>query len=608
MASWLQSQLHKAESLIERADRAAHNVSVVVGSQPHVDDAAGENSGTAAGADATRAVGGGAGEQATGPGGAGSTSDAAAAAAEAIAAASAATSGAKASQRRKARPVESRRLPEATHADGARAAAGGRDAADAPADYHDGGASSEGSSREARLQRLCDSLGDKLSESQAEVEALERMCAEHQLARNTASKEAAAAKKELVGAQAQATALAAQAKSQAGKLAKERDTLLARLGDAERAAAAAETRLAEAKAAGAQAPDTGSVPGGADAGDERPQQPGGPDALDVSAPAGLLTSLRADLAARERALAEERKEAAAAREEAAGRIRSLDAALSATRAEATRASIAAVDAQKRATDAESKAAILEAENTALVEQSEAAEAALAREAAVRAQNDGAANAQQQQLADAKLELEAARAEVDAMRDALALERRQKEAMPASAPAPASLQSEGGGAESMQRRFAELTELLYAKQTALERAQSDKSSLERRMAAEIAAARDEAERVARIRAQAESQASSAVSSLDAHGGGVYEQIGRAPAIGPQVQTAARVLDRGAITFGRVLSQNPLLRLWVVLYALFVHCFVYMLLHRLQRLARAEDLINLREPNELDEAKAAFVGRG
>ena len=78
--------------------------------------------------------------------------------------------------------------------------------------------------------------------------------------------------------------------------------------------------------------------------------------------------------------------------------------------------------------------------------------------------------------------------------------------------------------------------------------------------------------------------------------------------PQVQTAARVLDRGAITFGRVLSQNPLLRLWVVLYALFVHCFVYMLLHRLQRLARAEDLINLREPNELDEAKAAFVGRG
>ena len=199
---------------------------------------------------------------------------------------------------------------------------------------------SSGSSREARLQRLCDSLGDKLSESQAEVEALERMCAEHQLGETLRRR--SCGRQERARRRGQG-ALAAQAVRRACQ---ERDTLLARAA-AERAAAAAETRP------GAKAAESGLTSSSQEA--RTPATSGrsswGPGCVGCFCAGGTFNVAAADLAAHPGALAEERK-AAAAREGSGTRALARRGTLSARACEATRL-FTAVDAQA-ASDAESR--------------------------------------------------------------------------------------------------------------------------------------------------------------------------------------------------------------------------------------------------------------
>jgi hypothetical protein len=130
---------------------------------------------------------------------------------------------------------------------------------------------------------------------------------------------------------------------------------------------------------------------------------------------------------------------------------------------------------------------------------------------------------------------------------------------------------------LEKRFRELTELLYTKQTQLEVMSSEK-----------AAAILQLEQARRLQAKAEAERQRNVRNMssfeDENELKSFEYLGlhqrRLGPVGPSVQRAAKFLDSSAVTAGRFLWRRPLARLIAVLYLVFIHIFLMYVLHRLQ----------------------------
>ncbi|XP_058094419.1 golgin candidate 1-like [Magnolia sinica] len=136
---------------------------------------------------------------------------------------------------------------------------------------------------------------------------------------------------------------------------------------------------------------------------------------------------------------------------------------------------------------------------------------------------------------------------------------------------------------LEKRYRELTDLLYYKQTQLEAMASEKSAAEFQL-------EKEAKRLQEAQVEAErSRVSRRTSSS-------WEEETDLKALQPlplhqrhmvgasmQLQRAAKLLDSGAVSATRFLWRYPIARVILLFYLVFVHLFLMYLLHRLQEQA-------------------------
>lgn len=136
---------------------------------------------------------------------------------------------------------------------------------------------------------------------------------------------------------------------------------------------------------------------------------------------------------------------------------------------------------------------------------------------------------------------------------------------------------------LEKRYRELTDLLYHKQTQLEAVSSEKAAVEFQLEKErkrFQEAQVEAERNRAFRKPStvweEDTDIKALETLPLH----HRHMAGASI---QLQRAAKILDTGAVRATRFLWQYPVARVLLLIYLVFVHLFLMYLLHRLQEQA-------------------------
>uniref|UniRef100_A0A0D9V5J5 Golgin-84 n=1 Tax=Leersia perrieri TaxID=77586 RepID=A0A0D9V5J5_9ORYZ len=139
---------------------------------------------------------------------------------------------------------------------------------------------------------------------------------------------------------------------------------------------------------------------------------------------------------------------------------------------------------------------------------------------------------------------------------------------------------------LEKRYRELTDLLYHKQTQLESMASEKAALEFQLEKSIKQFHEvqieaERSRVARRSASSweEDADIKALEPLPLH----HRHMATA---NQQLQKAAKLLDSGAVRATRFLWRHPVARVSLLFYLVFVHLFLMHLLHRLQDFASRE----------------------
>ncbi|XP_052152564.1 golgin-84 [Oryza glaberrima] len=139
---------------------------------------------------------------------------------------------------------------------------------------------------------------------------------------------------------------------------------------------------------------------------------------------------------------------------------------------------------------------------------------------------------------------------------------------------------------LEKRYRELTDLLYHKQTQLESMASEKAALEFQLEKSIKQFHEvqmeaERSRVARRSATAweEDADIKALEPLPLH----HRHMATA---NQQLQKAAKLLDSGAVRATRFLWRHPVARVSLLFYLVFVHLFLMYLMHRLQDFASRE----------------------
>ncbi|KAF3784299.1 Golgin candidate 1 [Nymphaea thermarum] len=133
---------------------------------------------------------------------------------------------------------------------------------------------------------------------------------------------------------------------------------------------------------------------------------------------------------------------------------------------------------------------------------------------------------------------------------------------------------------LEKRYRELTDLLYLKQTQLETVTSEKAAAEFQLEKEVKRLREaqvEVERSKALRRAStpwEEEADvKALESLPLHH---RHMVGASM----QLQKAAKFLDSGAVRATKFLWRYPVARIILLFYLVFVHVFLLYLLHRLQ----------------------------
>lgn len=136
---------------------------------------------------------------------------------------------------------------------------------------------------------------------------------------------------------------------------------------------------------------------------------------------------------------------------------------------------------------------------------------------------------------------------------------------------------------LEKRYRELTDLLYYKQTQLETMASEKAAAEFQLEKEMNRLQEVQSEAERSRVSRRSWSSweedaemKSLEPLPLH----HRHIAGASV---QLQKAAKLLDSGAVRATRFLWRYPIARIILLFYLVFVHLFLMYLLHRLQEQA-------------------------
>lgn len=429
-----------------------------------------------------------------------------------------------------------------------------------------------GQSKEARLARVCAGLSSRLQEYKTENAQLEALVQKEREGKASLEMQMKHMHSELASARAATSSVEAELSAALASKNAEIEVLLSSLENMKKQAA-----LSEGKLATLQANMEVMV-----------------RSRDMTE-SGIIQTLKEELEAAECRAEEEHLAHSATRKAAVQRETELEQRVADVTSALTRMQRTVEERTQKAADLEQKLSTLEVDCANLNQELQDMEARLRREQKrvpeeaaqslqLQAWREDADRARQAQLG-AEAKLMAMEAENQKLRVELTGLKRNTE------------QNSTQAHIELEKRFRELTELLYLKQTQLEAMSSEKAAAVFQLEKELSKSREaqaEAERHKKVRHLISGwDDDNEMKPLEALG------LQQRRLVGPSIQRAAKFLDSGAVTAGRFLWRRPLARLGVLLYLVFVHVFLLYLLHRLQE--QVDNSLSSRE--EMEAAAAA-----
>ncbi|XP_010467911.1 PREDICTED: golgin candidate 1 [Camelina sativa] len=425
---------------------------------------------------------------------------------------------------------------------------------------------STGQSKEARLARVCAGLSSRLQEIKAENAQLEELLnAEQELTKSYEAsirqlqKDMSAAKSEVTKVESSMVEALAAKNSEIEALVSAMDALKNK------------SALNEGKLSSLQA-DMESIMRNRELAETR-----------------MMQALREELATTERRAEEERSAHNATKMAAMERERDLEHRAVDASTALVRIQRIADERTAKVADLEQKVALLEAECTSLNQELQDMEVRARRgqkkapdEAnqviQIQAWQDEVDRARQGQR-DAEEKLSSMEAEMQKLRVEMAAMKRDAEHY--------SRQEH----TELEKRYRELTDLLYYKQTQLETMASEKAAAEFQLEKEV-------------KRLHEAQVEVEKSRVSRRPSATWEEDSEIKTLGPlplyhrhmatastQFQNAVKLLDSGAVRATRFLWRYPIARIFLLFYLVFVHLFLMYLIHRLQEQAEAQEVAEM-----------------
>lgn len=434
-------------------------------------------------------------------------------------------------------------------------------------------APSSGQSKEARLARVCAGLSSRLQEYKSENAQLEGLLQNERAENSNLRSKIKDVQLELASARAAVNSVESEMSSAFASKNAEIEALLISLESFKKQAAHSEGKLAALQAD-----------------------------MDVMARSrdmtenGMIQTLKEALDAAENRAEEEHLSHMATRKAAAQREAELEQCVADVTASLTRMQRTVDERTQKAAELEQKLSTLEMDYASLTQELQAAEAKLRKEQK-RTSEDATQTSQIQAWREDADRARQSQRETEGKNLALEAENQKLRVELAALKREADQFSSQAQVE-LEKRYRELTEVLYLKQTQLEAMASEKAAAIFQLEKELNRSKEvqaEAERNRRTRQTIVVwDDESEMKPLESLGLQQRRLVGTS--IQVKLQKAAKFLDTGAVTAGRFLWRRPLARLGVLIYLVFVHAFLLYLLHRLQEqvlnsISSKEDLMTL-----------------
>ncbi|KAG7579792.1 Golgin subfamily A member 5 [Arabidopsis thaliana x Arabidopsis arenosa] len=425
---------------------------------------------------------------------------------------------------------------------------------------------STGQSKEARLARVCAGLSSRLQEIKAENAQLEELLTAEQELTKSYEASIRQLQKDLSAAKSEVTKVESSMVEALAAKNSEIETLVSAMDALKNQAALNEGKLSSLQG------DMESIMRNRELAETR-----------------MMQALREELATTERRAEEERSAHNATKMAAMERERELEHRAVDASTALVRIQRIADERTAKVADLEQKVALLEAECTSLNQELQDMEVRARRgqkkapdEAnqvvQIQAWQDEVDRARQGQR-DAEEKLSSMEAEMQKLRVEMAAMKRDAEHY--------SRQEH----TELEKRYRELTDLLYYKQTQLETMASEKAAAEFQLEKEVkrlheAQVEVERSRVSR-RPSATWEEDSEIKTLEPLP--LYHR--HMATASTQLQNAVKLLDSGAVRATRFLWRYPIARIFLLFYLVFVHLFLMYLLHRLQEQAEAQEVAEM-----------------
>ncbi|KAG2244310.1 hypothetical protein Bca52824_093837 [Brassica carinata] len=422
---------------------------------------------------------------------------------------------------------------------------------------------STGQSKEARLARVCAGLSSRLQEIKAENAQLEELLTAEQELTKSYEASIRQLQKDLSASKTEVTKVESSMVEALAAKNKEIEALVSAMDALKNQAA-----LNEGKVSSLQA-DMESIMRNRELAETR-----------------MMQALREELATTERRAEEERSAHNATKMAAMERERELEHRAVDASTALVRIQRIADERTAKVAELEQKVALLEVECTSLNQELQDMEARARRGQKkspdepnqviqIQAWQDEVDRARQGQR-DAEEKLSSMEAEMQKVRVEMAAMKRDAEHY--------SRQEH----TELEKRYRELTDLLYYKQTQLETMASEKAAAEFQLEKEVKRLQEaqvevEKSRVPR-RPSTTWEEDSEIKTLEPLP--LYHQ--HMATARTQLQNAVKLLDSGAVRATRFLWRYPIARILLLFYLIFVHLFMMYLIHRLQAQAEAEEV--------------------
>eukprot|EP00192_Tetraselmis_astigmatica_P010187 CAMPEP_0117682706 /NCGR_PEP_ID=MMETSP0804-20121206/19859_1 /TAXON_ID=1074897 /ORGANISM="Tetraselmis astigmatica, Strain CCMP880" /LENGTH=829 /DNA_ID=CAMNT_0005492949 /DNA_START=415 /DNA_END=2904 /DNA_ORIENTATION=+ len=414
-------------------------------------------------------------------------------------------------------------------------------------------------SREARLQRVCDKLRARLEELKEENQQLEELLHQADAKASGGIGEAERLKGELKKAKTES----AKAISSLEATLRDRDAQLQRSNE-QADERKAQVEVLEKKLEDLQETSESLL---------RERQ---------SSEGRLMTALRDQLAEMEQRLDDERAAHNSTRKSGIIRQEQLEADLSEAANEYSALQRILDERNVKVEDLESHMAIAEEEHERALARLRRAEETASREKARADANDS--GALEAQVAAWKEEAEKARAAVRALEAEVAGSQRETEELTKQVKELEAVVKDARGAvdSDLARRFKEVTDLLYLKQTQLEKMAADKAAQQLSMEREISGLRDDLDKAKRRTAAARDPMESYSNDMTPmdHLGAAYQRLANHAQLGGAIKGFTKAVDITAANAMSIMREYPLARVVLFLYSILIHLFVYILIQRLQ----------------------------